>query len=56
MCVTAVGRVLEVQGNHAVVEIQGKRERVRIDLVPATVGDYLYCAAGMAIEKAEGWK
>ncbi|MBI2233257.1 MAG: HypC/HybG/HupF family hydrogenase formation chaperone [Candidatus Aenigmarchaeota archaeon] len=53
MCVTSVGKVLEIKGNTAVVDINGKLSEVRIDLVDAKTGDYVYCAAGMAVEKAE---
>ncbi|MBI4021405.1 MAG: HypC/HybG/HupF family hydrogenase formation chaperone [Candidatus Aenigmarchaeota archaeon] len=53
MCVTALGKVLQVSGKLARVEIAGEVQEVRIDLVPVRAGDYVYCAAGMAIEKAE---
>lgn len=53
MCITTRGRVLEIKGNKAVVEICGKRSEVRIDLVRVKVGDLVFCASGMAVEKSE---
>ncbi len=53
MCVTSLGRVLSISGNKAIVEIAGKNEEIRIDLVDVNKGDYVYCASGMAIEKKE---
>jgi hydrogenase assembly chaperone HypC/HupF len=53
MCITTPGKIIKIDGNKALVEIDGKLAEVRIDLVDANVGDYVYCASGMAIEKAE---
>ena len=53
MCITTAAKIVSITGNKAVVDLNGKREEVRIDLVPAKVGDLVYCASGMAIEKAE---
>ncbi len=52
MCITAAATVLAIDGNRATVELNGKRETVRIDLVDVRVGDRVFCAAGMAVEKA----
>ncbi|GIU93553.1 MAG: hypothetical protein KatS3mg012_0010 [Gaiellaceae bacterium] len=49
------GRVREVDGLEAVVEVEGQSERVGIDLVPdARPGDLLLCHAGIALERLEG--
>ncbi len=53
MCITTPGKILKIVGNRAVVEINGEPSEVRIDLVKVIVGDYVYCASGMAVEKAE---
>lgn len=53
MCATAAGKILKINGNTAVVDINGRFYEVRIDLIEAKVGDRVYCAAGMAVEKAE---
>jgi len=53
MCVTSIGEIKEIHGNKAVVDIKGKISEVRIDLVKVSVGDYVYCASGMAVEKVD---
>ncbi|MBI3190586.1 HypC/HybG/HupF family hydrogenase formation chaperone [archaeon] len=53
MCITTPGRILKIENNKAIVDINGTITEVRIDLVKASVGDYVYCASGMAIEKAD---
>lgn len=53
MCITTPGKILKIEGNKATVDINGELAEVRIDLVKAVVGDYVYCAAGMAVEKVE---
>lgn len=56
-CVTCsdeavAARVVEVDGPNATVELDGKRERVGIELVePVEPGDTLLCHAGIALEK-----
>lgn len=47
-------RVQAVAGCEAVVAVEGRSERVAIDLVPeAAVGDVLLCHAGIALERLE---
>jgi hydrogenase maturation factor len=53
MCITTPGRILKIDGNKAIVQINDQLSEVRIDLVKAKVGDYVYCAAGMAVERAD---
>ncbi len=52
MCITTPAKILKIDGNRAIVEINKRKTEVRIDLVDAKVGDYVYCASGMAVEKA----
>ena len=48
------GRVVEVHGDTAVVELDGRREEVGIELVlPVEPGDVLLCHAGIAIRKLD---
>ncbi len=55
MCITRKSKVLSVSGNRAIVDGKHGPLEVRIDLIPGVrVGDYLFCASGMAVEKAEG--
>ena len=50
--VAVEARVVELAGSTAVVEAEGKRERVGIELVePVAAGELLLCHAGIAIEK-----
>ncbi len=50
--VAVQARVVAVQGRAAVIERDGAREEVAIDLVePVAVGDTLLCHAGVALEK-----
>ena len=53
MCITTPGKIRKINGNIAIVEINGKTSEVRIDLVEVKEGDYVYCSSGMAIEKAD---
>ena len=49
--VAVAARVLEVAGSTALVEAEGGRELVAIELVePVAPGDLLLCHAGIAIE------
>ena len=50
--VAVEARVVELAGDTAVVEVDGSRERVAIELVaPVATGDTLLCHAGIAIRK-----
>jgi hydrogenase maturation factor len=47
--------VVSVDGAEAVVQAEGGRERVALDLVPeAAPGDVLLCHAGIALERVPG--
>ena len=51
--VAVVGTVVEVEGATAVVEVEGGRESVGIELVaPVAPGERLVCHAGIAIARA----
>jgi hydrogenase maturation factor len=44
--------VVEVDGDTALVDADGRRERVAVELVaPVEAGDVLICHAGIALEK-----
>ena len=54
MCITTPAKILEINGNKAIVELNKKTLEVRIDLVrEVKVGDFVYCTSGMAVEKVE---
>ena len=51
MCVTYPGRVLEVSDAIALVEIDGRRRRASLLLVPeVAVGDWVIVATGTVLE------
>ena len=53
--VAVEARVEEIHDSEAVVRIDGRSERVAIDLVPdAGPGDLLLCHAGIALERIDG--
>ena len=50
--VAVEGRVVEVRGDTATVEVAGRLEEVAVELVaPVVPGDVLLCHAGIAIRK-----
>ncbi|MBA4396144.1 MAG: HypC/HybG/HupF family hydrogenase formation chaperone [Syntrophus sp. (in: bacteria)] len=56
MCIAFPGRVLTIdQDNFAVIDISGTRREVSLDIVdePITVGDYVICHAGYAIQRLD---
>ena len=51
MCVTAPARVLAVDGDTALVDLDGTARRASLVLVPDTaVGDWVLVAAGLVLE------
>ena len=49
-----VATVVEVDGDTALVEADGKRERVGVELVaPVAPGEALLCHAGIALQRVE---
>ncbi len=50
--VAVQARVVEVAGDTAVVEVEGRREQVAVELVsPVAAEEVLLCHAGIAIRK-----
>lgn len=50
MCLGIPMKIVEVRGNEGTAELQGVRRTVRLDLVPATVGEHVLVHAGYAIQ------
>jgi hydrogenase expression/formation protein HypC len=51
MCVTAPARVLAIDGEMALVDLDGMPRRASLALVPdAAVGDWVLVAAGLVLE------
>lgn len=56
MCIAFPGKILSIDAdNFAVIEISGTRREVSLDIVdePVTVGDYVICHAGYAIQRID---
>jgi len=53
MCITTIGKILRVDKKVAVVQLKKSKREVRIDLVDAKKGDYIYLSGNLAIEKVE---
>jgi hydrogenase expression/formation protein HypC len=54
MCLAIPGKVDEIDGNIATVDIMGVKNRIAIDMVRnVQIGDYLMIHAGYAIEKID---
>jgi hydrogenase expression/formation protein HypC len=56
MCIAFPGKILTIdQDNFAVIDISGTRREVSLDIVdePVTVGDYVICHAGYAIQRID---
>ncbi|MEK6942259.1 MAG: HypC/HybG/HupF family hydrogenase formation chaperone [archaeon] len=53
MCVTIVGKVLEVNGKKGIVEVDGKQREMDFSLAKIKRGDFVSCALNLAVEKIE---
>jgi hydrogenase expression/formation protein HypC len=56
MCIAFPGKILTIDpDNFAVIDISGTRREVSLDIVdePVTVGDYVICHAGYAIQRID---
>ncbi len=53
MCVATPGKIIEIAGDTAKVDVLGNTISVNVSLVDAAVGDYVLTHAGMAIEKID---
>ncbi len=54
MCIGIPGRVMEIDGRMAEVEVGGATRRIALDLVDGvSVGDYIIAHAGFAIHRVD---
>jgi len=51
MCLAIPGKIIRKEGNLGVVDYDGAKVDVRLDLVDVGVGDYVIVHTGFAIEK-----
>ncbi|CCJ33331.1 MULTISPECIES: HypC/HybG/HupF family hydrogenase formation chaperone [Caloramator] len=54
MCLAVPLKVIEIDGNDAVAELDGIKMKIRVDFVKdIKIGDYVYVHAGFAINKLD---
>ncbi len=54
MCLAIPMRVVEIEGEWAVAEVDGVSRKVRLDLLPeVSLGDYVLIHAGLAIARVD---
>ena len=54
MCLAVPMRVVEIDGQWAVAEVDGMARKVRLDLLPdVSLGDYVLIHAGLAIARVD---
>ncbi|MFH1433039.1 MAG: HypC/HybG/HupF family hydrogenase formation chaperone [archaeon] len=53
MCYAIPAKVLEVDGEDAVVDYGGVKKKVNVSLLDVATGDYVLIHAGFAIEKVD---
>lgn len=53
MCLAVPGKVLEINDSFGIVDFNGIKREVRLDLVDVKIGDYVIVHTGFAIEKMD---
>ena len=55
MCIAFPGKVISIDDNRAVIDIEGTKREAFLDLIDEEVkiGDYVICHAGFAIHKVD---
>ena len=53
MCLAVPGKVIEIKDSVGIVDFNGVKREVRLDLVDVKVGDYVIVHTGFAIEKMD---
>ncbi|MBN2225681.1 MAG: HypC/HybG/HupF family hydrogenase formation chaperone [Deltaproteobacteria bacterium] len=55
MCIAFPGKIVSIDDNRAVIDIEGTRRDAFLDLIDeeVTIGDYVICHAGFAIHKVD---
>lgn len=52
MCIAVPLKIIQIEGNNAIGEVEGIKRKIRIDFLPkADLNDYVLVHAGFAIEK-----
>ncbi len=53
MCLAVPGKVIEINNTIGIVDFNGVKREVRLDLVDVKIGDYVIVHTGFAIEKMD---
>ncbi|KYC46007.1 MAG: hydrogenase assembly chaperone [Candidatus Methanofastidiosum methylothiophilum] len=53
MCLAVPGKVIEIKDTVGIVDFNGVKREVRLDLVDVKIGDYVIVHTGFAIEKMD---
>jgi hydrogenase expression/formation protein HypC len=55
MCIAFPGKIVSIDDNLAVIDIEGTQREAFLDLIDedVTIGDYVICHAGFAIHKVD---
>ena len=53
MCITTIGKIIEIDEKKALVQLKKSTREVRIDLIDVKKGDYIYVSGNLGIEKIE---
>jgi hydrogenase expression/formation protein HypC len=55
MCIAFPGKIISIDDNRAVIDIEGTQRETYLDLIDEEVGigDYVICHAGFAIHKVD---
>ncbi len=53
MCLGIVGRVIEIRGHTAVIDVNGARITADASLIPVSPGDYVVVHAGLIISRVD---
>jgi len=51
MCLAIPGKIVKIEGEHAMIDYGGASREANISLVDVNVGDYVIVHAGFAIQK-----
>jgi hydrogenase expression/formation protein HypC len=55
MCIAFPGKIISIDDNRAIIDIEGTRREAFLDLIDEdiAIGDYVICHAGFAIHKVD---
>jgi len=55
MCIAFPGKIVSIDDNRAIIDIEGTRREAFLDLIDeeVTIGDFVICHAGFAIHKVD---